>query len=291
MTTTTTTKGIYMRPSTWIVIAVLTTWATVARGQEQPTTQPVAPATQPAVMGNGVIRGRVSIEGGSLFQKPDLARVVIYLASNPALDAIGGTKPRASVGQRNKSFVPSFTIVPRGTDVEFPNWDRFDHNVFSRSAAAPAFDLDRYPYGQSKTRTFDKLGVVQIFCNIHPQMRAVVYVTPNRFFARADEDGNFEITGVPDGTYEVVAWHERCDEQRQPVTFKTDAATGSAADASTHVADLTFKLSENRDRILSATDHRKHSYGVERGLGIKRERLDLPVVTESHPALDDSQPE
>lgn len=56
--------------------------------------------------------------------------------------------------------------------MEFPNWDNFRHNVFSKSKAAPPFDLERYPYGESKSYQFTKLGVVQIFCNIHPNMRA-----------------------------------------------------------------------------------------------------------------------
>jgi plastocyanin len=230
------------------------------------------PATVPTTQPVGTVRGRVSIAGGWDFHKPDLTRIVVYLASDAALDAPPTTE-RATIAQKNKTFVPNFLVVPRGTEVEFPNWDRFDHNVFSRSAAAPAFDLDRYPYGQSKTRKFEKLGVVQVFCNIHPQMRAVVYVTPNRFWARPDSEGRFEITGVPSGKYEVVAWNDRCEEQRQSVEIDAD-----------HPADLSLTLAQSRDRVLSESDRHAGYGGIERGLGIKRERLDLPVVKDSHPA-------
>src|SRR5688572_20934413 len=172
----------------------------VIRAQElAPTTQPTtAPATQPAGL---TLRGRVSVSAGWALHKPDLTRVVVYLASDSVLDAFPHSIDRAIVIQKNKSFIPSFTIVPRGTEVEFPNWDSFDHNVFSRSKAAPAFDLDRYPQGQSKSRVFEKVGVVQVFCNIHPQMRAIIFVTPNRYFTRADADGKFAIRGVPPGQY------------------------------------------------------------------------------------------
>lgn len=234
-----------------------------------------SPATQPALAS---IKGKVSISGGFGFQKPDLSRVVVYIASDPRLDAQPTT--RATVSQRNKAFTPNFVVIPRGTEVEFPNWDKFDHNVFSRSAAAPAFDLDRYPYGKSKTRTFEKLGVVQVFCNIHPQMRAVIYVTPNRYFARADDDGNFEIKDVPPGTYDVVAWNERCDEQKQTVEIKDGIAT-----------ELNFALNESHDRAISSSDTGRKNYGgIEKGLGVKREKLNLPVVTDVHDAPPDSKP-
>jgi plastocyanin len=234
------------------------------------------PATQPA--DSGVVRGRVTVKGASLFQKPDLTRVVVFLASSPALDAKPAPSNPAIIAQRNKTFTPNFVVVRLGTTVEFPNWDDFDHNVFSRSAAAPAFDLSRYPKGQSKSRVFEKLGVVQIFCNIHPDMRAIVYVTPNDCFTRADKDGNFEIDRIPPGNYEIVAWQERCEEIRQPISVAAD-----------HPLELNLSLSESRDRVLS--EDRRGGYGwVERGLGVKREQLDLPVVTEVHTAPPQSRP-
>ncbi len=179
-------------------------------------TPPASNTTQPAATCPTVsVRGRVTIASALDIQKPDLSRVVIYLASEPAIDAVPMPAERPTVSQRNKMFVPNFLVVSRGAEVEFPNWDHFDHNVFSRSKAAPAFDLDRYPYGCSKTRQFDKLGVVQVFCNVHPSMRAIIFVTPNRFFTRADAEGQFELNGIPPGRHELVAWHERCDEQRK----------------------------------------------------------------------------
>lgn len=250
----------------------------------KPATQPAAiviqsatqPATQPVVDNTVTLHGQISIASSWDIQRPDLSRVVVYLGSDPVLDAVPRPAGHATVTQKNKAFNPNFTVVTRGTDVEFPNWDCFDHNVFSVSKAAPAFDLDRYPKGQSKTRTFDKVGVVQVFCNIHPQMRAIIFVTPNVYSTRADAQGKFEIKNVPPGNYKVIAWQERCGEQSHDLTV----TTGSNA-------DINFTLDENRKSILanSPPEHSK-GYGVERGLGVKREHLDLPVVKESHAALD-----
>src|SRR5947209_53087 len=116
----------------------LTVWGDTNAPTTAPTTQAVAniPATQPVGV---TIRGRVNVANSWTLQKPDLSRVVVYLASDPVLDAAARPAGHASVAQKNKAFVPNFTIVPKGTDVEFPNWDNFDHNVFSCSKAAPAF--------------------------------------------------------------------------------------------------------------------------------------------------------
>jgi len=234
-------------------------------------------ASQPATTRpTGVsVRGRVTIDLGLDLQRAELSRAVVYVASDPTLDSTPLPRERSSVAQRNKLFVPNFLVIPRGAEVEFPNWDHFDHNVFSRSKAAPAFDLDRYPYGSSKSRKFDKLGVVQVFCNIHPSMRAVIFVTPNSFFARADAEGKFEISGLPPGHYELVAWHERCEEKHK------------AIDVASEPLEVSITLEGSRESILAnAPPERRGAYGVERGLGIKRERLDLPVVEGVHPAPD-----
>jgi plastocyanin len=230
------------------------------------------PATQPATT---IVRGHVTVSGG-LFDRPDVGKTVIFIASDPVLDKIADPTTQAIVAQHDKRFEPDFTVVSRGTVVEFPNWDHFYHNVFSRSAAAPAFDLERYGFGQSKIRTFDKVGVVQLFCNIHPQMRAIIYVTPNRFFVRPDSNGDFELRGVPPGDYRIVAWHDRCAEQTQPLHLGADGQ-----------ANFSFQLSIRRG---GSDADPPAAYGVGRGLGVKRQQLNLPVVAGTHPAPEDSRP-
>lgn len=217
------------------------------------------------------IHVQLEIPGSWRFRKPDLTRAVVYLDSHENLDGAPRRAEMATIAQKRKRFIPDFVVVSKGTVVEFPNWDDFDHNVFSRSEAAPAFDLDRYPRGQSKSRVFEKTGVVQVFCNIHPQMRATVVVTPNPYFAVADESGAVVLGNVPPGTYELVAWHGHCEEHRETVEVNGDAV------------EIRVTLREERANILK-NRARESGYGVEAGLGIERERLDLPVVEESHTA-------
>ena len=75
--------------------------------------------------------------------------------------------------QKDKSFQPSLLVVPAGGQVEFPNHDPFFHNVFSLFDGK-RFDLGLYEGGSTQFVRFDKPGISFIFCNIHPQMSAVV---------------------------------------------------------------------------------------------------------------------
>jgi len=245
--------------------------ASAAVAASLPAAAPAAVSVKP---GGLAVRGRISIPVGWAQAKPDLTRAVVYLDSTEVLDRVGPPAEAAVVAQQDKAFVPAFTVIARGTGVEFPNWDHFEHNVFSRSAAAPAFDLSRYPYGQSKALTFGKVGAVQLFCNIHTEMRAVIFVTPNAYFTRADKEGRFELADVPNGSFDLVVWNERCAEVRVKVTV--DHAVP---------AELEIGLKEDREAILANDPPRPRAeYGVERGLSVRREQLNLPVIEGAHAA-------
>ena len=110
--------------------------------------------------------------------------------------------------QHNKSFQPHVLVVPVGTVVDFPNHDPFFHNVFSLFDGK-RFDLGLYEAGASNSVRFDRLGVSFLFCNIHPEMSAVVVAVDTPYYGLSDRKGNLAIQNVPDGRYELHVWYER----------------------------------------------------------------------------------
>ena len=50
-------------------------------------------------------------------------------------------------------------------------------------------------------------------------MNAEMFVIPHPYYAVSDEEGKFEMTNVPPGQYELVAWHEGWEITRQESSF------------------------------------------------------------------------
>ena len=118
--------------------------------------------------------------------------------------------------QKGHRFVPRILAVVVGQSVEFRNSDNVFHNVFSYSPPK-RFDLGRYPRGKSKKLSFPKPGLVQIFCDIHSDMRADLVVVPSRRYAYVDAEGRFAIQGVPPGRHTVAVWLPRSGERTMVV--------------------------------------------------------------------------
>jgi hypothetical protein len=130
----------------------------------------------------------------------------------------------AAIRQLDETFLPRVLAVPRGSTVDFPNDDPFFHNVFSLSGAA-SFDLGRYARGSTRSRTFDRPGIVKVYCDLHSYMNAVILVLDDPYFAVPADDGRFVIEGVPAGRYDVAAWHERIGESTGAVEVTAGATT------------------------------------------------------------------
>jgi plastocyanin len=109
--------------------------------------------------------------------------------------------------QKNRTFKPHLLVVPVGGVVQFPNTDPFFHNVFSLFDGK-RFDLGLYEAGSMKSVTFSREGVSYIFCNIHPEMSAVILALSTRLYTIANPSGTFHLQEVPAGDYELHVWVE-----------------------------------------------------------------------------------
>jgi plastocyanin len=162
----------------------------------------------------GAVAGHVSIKQADGSAKN--ARGGVVVAIN-----VPGAKPKpvtAEMGQKDKQFDPQEVVVTRGSTVSFPNHDKIFHNVFSLSPAA-RFDLGLYKEGTSKSVEMKHAGEVDVYCNIHPEMVAKIKVLDTPYYAVTAPDGSFRIEGVPEGKYDVEAWHAHGDAWTGTVTI------------------------------------------------------------------------
>jgi len=144
----------------------------------------------------------------------ELSRVVIYL-EGPGLKSAAPTQ--GTLAQKSRHFEPEIVVVPVGSSVSFPNDDPIFHNVFSLSKVKQ-FDLGFYPAGETRTVKFDRPGVVQVYCHIHPDMSAAIVVLSTGFWTRPAPDGGYSLSGFPPGTYDLVVWHRSAGFFRRHIT-------------------------------------------------------------------------
>jgi len=171
------------------------------------------------------VRGRVEVigaEGKGKTRHEAIPGTVVWLTAMPGGEATAAAMPSSSANprlvQKNKSFEPHILVVPVGSMVEFPNHDPFFHNVFSLFEGK-RFDLGLYEAGSSRMVRFDRLGISYIFCNIHPEMSAVVITMATPLYAISNRDGQLSLTGVPYGRYMLHVWSEGMGpENAQPIT-------------------------------------------------------------------------
>src|SRR5690242_6934836 len=178
------------------------------------------------------------VNGGKSAEQREASNVVVWLspAGGAARPVSWANAQHPQLVQKNKSFDPHLLVVPVGSVVAFPNRDPFFHNVFSLFEGK-RFDLGLYEAGSTRDVHFDKPGISYIFCNIHPEMSAVVIALDTPYYGISDARGQVVIANVPSGKYTLRVWYEATP----PETLKamTREVTVSEASSTLGVLRLT----------------------------------------------------
>jgi plastocyanin len=207
--------------------------------------QAVAQLMPTPTLATTTVRGRVEVIGanaGAKVRHGAIPGTVVWLTPiGLSMTGAGGeatvTSPNPSPSpaqnprlvQKNKSFEPHILVVPAGSMVEFPNRDPFFHNVFSLFEGK-RFDLGLYEAGTTRMVRFDRPGISYIFCNIHPEMSAVVITMATPLYAISNADGQLSVAGVPYGRYMLHIWSEGMGpENTQPLTREITIAENASS--------------------------------------------------------------
>jgi plastocyanin len=161
-------------------------------------------------------RYQVVSKGGAVAMSPSMA--VVYLEGQfPKPSSF----PKVQMIQKDLTFIPALLPVQAGTTVEFPNQDDTYHNVFSFSKAK-RFDLGRFLPNEQPvpSQLFDKPGLIQLHCDIHEHMWAVILVLETPYFTTTDATGHFKLPGLPPGKFTLKAWLNSAQTVELPVELK-----------------------------------------------------------------------
>jgi hypothetical protein len=157
-----------------------------------------------------------------------LQNVFITITNPPAGDYPTPEKP-VILDQVGCMYSPHVVGIQVNQDLEVRNSDPTMHNVHRIARKNGQDNKMQMPKGKPIMAKFTEVeDRMRYKCDIHPWMMSYVFVKDHPFFAVTDENGQFQIAGLPSGEYEVKAWHEHYKEQTGKVTIDANGA-GSIA--------------------------------------------------------------
>ena len=147
-----------------------------------------------------------------------VANTVVYLRDISQGKAFDFPQERRFLDQHHCRYEPHILLVPQSAALQMKSSDATLHTVHMEGAAT--YNLP-FPFpDQVVSRNMPSAGLVNLRCNGgHVWMNAEMFVAPHPYYAVTDESGRFQLTNVPPGQYEIVAWHEGWNVLRRETTF------------------------------------------------------------------------
>jgi len=138
----------------------------------------------------------------------------------------------AVLDQNGCVYAPHVLGVQVGQVVDILNTDGTLHNVHALPKLNAEFNVAMPKFKKKKEVTFTRQEVMfPVKCDVHPWMKCYIGVVDHPFFDVTGDDGTFEISGLPAGSYTLEVWHEKLGTKTVSVTI---------ADGATETVDFTL---------------------------------------------------
>jgi plastocyanin len=165
----------------------------------------------------------------------DLANVFVYVKDGLGNRTFDVPKEAATINQQGCRYHPHVLGVMAGQNVEIKNDDPTTHNIHPTPKDNREWNESQPPSAAPLQKTFAREEIMlPVKCNQHPWMKMYINVVKNPFYSITDENGKYEIKGLPPGTYTLAFVQEKLGEQTQQVTV---------APKESKTVDQTFKNS------------------------------------------------
>ena len=171
-------------------------------------------------------------------EKGYLKNVMVYLRDVN----YEGTVPenQAVIDQKGCMYSPHVQGIIKGQELLIKNSDATLHNIHAIPIINPEFNFAMPKVVKEKVIKIDKTEhAIYIKCDVHPWMKAYVSIFDHPYFAVTDDSGHYKIENIPPGTYEIIAWQEKCKNKETKKWNTLSASVTIVENETTH--DFTFE--------------------------------------------------
>lgn len=122
----------------------------------------------------------------------------------------------------NCQFEPPVSLGLTASMLEIQSSDPILHNTHILQNEQTFLNVALPPGGRTIRKKLSQPGRLTVRCDAHEFMRASLHIFNHPYFTSTNSKGNFELTGVPPGTYTLQFWHQMLGMKELTIMVKKE---------------------------------------------------------------------
>jgi plastocyanin len=148
------------------------------------------------------------------------APLVVFLESAGPPSPTKSVSGTARITSVNAAFEPAFQVATVGTEIEVSNRDPIPHNTHLFTDAGRTLFNVATPSSELRVRkAITRAGIFDVRCDLHPWMRASVFVPPGAHHAVLWAPGEVTLPGIAPGRYRLHVWERSRGDAARTLVF------------------------------------------------------------------------
>jgi len=151
--------------------------------------------------------------------KGNLQNVIVFVSEGLGDRTFEAPSQPEVVQQKGCMYQPHVLAVRANQPLQLVNDDPTSHNIHPVPANNREWNKAEPPGSRMEEAFAREEIAIPVKCNVHPWMRGYIAVFKHPYFQVTGNDGTFDLSNLPPGTYTIKAWHEKLGTSTQTVTI------------------------------------------------------------------------